>query len=84
MTITSLLNAATNLEASISVGEIIVITGSGLGPARLTMGQLNSDGVYDTQIAGSSVQVSGIAAPMVYTSDHQVAAVVPYSSGTFA
>ena len=78
VTITHVLNAATNQEASVSPGEIVVITGSGLGPARLTMGQMTSDGVYDTGIVGSSVQVSGFPAPMIYASATQVAAVMPY------
>jgi uncharacterized protein (TIGR03437 family) len=78
VSIASVRNAASNLQSWIAPGEIVVITGSGLGPAGLTMGQLTVDGVYDTQIAGSRVEINGVAAPMIYASASQVAAVVPY------
>jgi uncharacterized protein (TIGR03437 family) len=44
------------------------------------LGALTVDGVFDTQVAGSSVQINGVLAPMIYTSAQQVAAVVPYGA----
>jgi hypothetical protein len=65
-------NAASNLSsASISPGEIIVLCGSGLGPLQLMQA---GGGVFATQIAGSSVAINGIPAPIVYTSASQNAA----------
>ena len=78
ISIAAVRNAASNLQSWIAPGEIVVITGSGLGPADLTMGKLTADGVYDTQIAGASVEINGWPAPMIYASARQVAAVVPY------
>jgi trimeric autotransporter adhesin len=80
VSVSSIRNAASNLQSWIAPGEVIVITGSGLGPAGLTMGALTVDGVFDTQVAGSSVQINGVPAPMIYTSAQQVAAVVPYGA----
>ena len=71
-------NAASNLSGAISPGEIVTITGSGLGPAQLTSASVGSDGLYDAGLAGTSVQFNGIPAPMIYTSATQVAAIVPY------
>ncbi len=80
VSISSIRNAGSNLQSWISPGEIIVITGSDLGPADLTMGGLTVDGVFDTQVAGASVQINGVPAPMIYASAQQVAAVAPYGA----
>jgi uncharacterized protein (TIGR03437 family) len=80
VSIAAVRNAASNLQSWIAPGEIVVITGSGLGPADLTMGKLTADGVYDTQIAGASVEINGWPAPLFYASARQVAAVVPYGA----
>ena len=76
--INSVTNAASNLPGPIAPGEIVVLYGSGLGPAQLTSAHVGSDGLYDAGLAGTSVQFNGIPAPMIYTSATQVAAIVPY------
>ena len=76
--ITSITNAASNLSISVSAGEIVVITGSGLGPAQLTSAHVGGDGLYDCGVAGTVVQFNGTCAPLIYTWATQVAAVVPY------
>jgi uncharacterized protein (TIGR03437 family) len=77
-TISAVTNAASNLVGPIAPGEIVVLYGSGLGPAQLTSASVGSDGLYDTLLAGTHVQFDGIAAPILYTSATQVAAIVPY------
>lgn len=77
-TITGVNNAASNLTGPIAPGEIVTITGLGLGPTQLASGHLGNGGLYDSQLAGTSVQVNGVAAPMIYTSGTQVSAIVPY------
>jgi uncharacterized protein (TIGR03437 family) len=78
-------NAASNLPGAISPGEIVVLYGSGIGPAQLVNAAPGSDGSYDTQVANTSVSFNGIAAPMIYTWATQVAALVPYGiTGTTA
>jgi len=76
--INAITNAASGLGGPIAPGEIVVLYGSGLGPAQLSSASVGSDGFYDTALAGTRVQFDGIAAPMLYTSATQLAAIVPY------
>ena len=57
----------------------MAIYGANLGPPSLAGLVLNATGLVDTQLAGTRVTFDGIAAPMIYTSAGQIAAVVPYS-----
>ena len=76
--ISAVTNAASNLVAPIAPGEIVVLYGSGLGPAQFTSARVGSAGLYDTTLASTRVQFDGIGAPMLYTSATQAAAIVPY------
>ncbi|MGA3240904.1 MAG: hypothetical protein ABSG03_31935 [Bryobacteraceae bacterium] len=71
-------NAASDLFLGIAPGEIVTFKGSGLGPAQLVAAHAGTDGFYPTQLSGTLVQFNGVAAPMLYTSATQVAAVVPW------
>jgi len=71
-------NAASNQFLGIAPGEIVTIRGSGLGPAQLVSAKAGNDGLYPTQLSGTTVQFNGIAAPLLYASSTQVAAVAPY------
>jgi uncharacterized protein (TIGR03437 family) len=71
-------NAASNLFLGIAPGEIVSLKGSGLGPAQLVSAHASGDGFYPTQLSGTSVQFNGVAAPLLYTSATQVAAVAPF------
>ncbi|MGA2195212.1 MAG: IPT/TIG domain-containing protein [Bryobacteraceae bacterium] len=71
-------NAASNQFLGISPGEIVTIKGSGLGPAQLVSAKAGNDGLYPTQLGGATVQFNGVAAPLLYASSTQVAAVAPY------
>jgi uncharacterized protein (TIGR03437 family) len=74
----SVVNAASNLGSTITPGEIVVLYGSGIGPATLVANQ-PVGGYFGTQLAGTTVTVGGLSAPLIYTSGNQVAAIVPYS-----
>ena len=76
--ISSVKNAASYAAGVVSPGEIVVLFGSGMGPAQISTLTLNSQGLVSTTLAGTSVQFNGVAAPMIYTLAGQVAAVVPY------
>ena len=83
--IAAVTNAASNLPGSISPGEIVVLYGSGIGPAQLVKAAPGSDGSYGTQLANASVSFNGIPAPMIYAWASQTAAIVPYGiTGAFA
>lgn len=73
-----IVSAASFMPGAIAPGEIITIFGEGLGPASLVQAALDSAGRLSTQLDGVRVLFDGIAAPLVYVSEKQVAAVVPY------
>jgi uncharacterized protein (TIGR03437 family) len=84
LSIGAVVDAASQRANPVSPGKIVVIYGSGLGPAPLTQNQA-SNGRFSTQLSGTSVSVNGIAAPILYTSASQLTAIVPYAvSGTTA
>jgi uncharacterized protein (TIGR03437 family) len=77
------INAVTNaasygFSGLITPGEIVVLYGSALGPSSLVAATVGSDGLYDTQLAETTVSFNGTPAPIIYTSATQVAAIVPY------
>jgi uncharacterized protein (TIGR03437 family) len=74
----ALVNAASNQNNQAAPGEIFVIYGYGIGPSTLTLNQPGSNGYYGTQVGGTSVQINGTNAPMIYASANQVAAIVPF------
>jgi uncharacterized protein (TIGR03437 family) len=55
----------------------VVLSGSGFGPATLTYGAY-ANGRLTGSIDQTTVQFDGIAAPLIYASDTQIAAIVPY------
>ncbi|HEY1242906.1 MAG TPA: hypothetical protein VGF16_20230 [Bryobacteraceae bacterium] len=85
MTLSAVTSGASNQLAPAAPGEIVVLYGSGLGPAQLIIAYPGADGKYPNTLGGTTVTFNGIAAPMLYTSPNQVAAVVPFGvSGTSA
>lgn len=76
--ITAVVDAASQQASPLSPGKIVVIYGAGLGPAQLVQNQA-SNGQFGTQAGGTAVSFNGIAAPVLYASETQVAAIVPYS-----
>jgi uncharacterized protein (TIGR03437 family) len=82
--LSAVVDAASQTAGPISPGKIVVLYGAGLGPTTLMQNQ-PVNGVYGNQFAGTTVFFNGLAAPILYTSATQVAAVVPYGlTGTNA
>ncbi len=79
VSVSAVLNGASNLGGPVSPGEIVVITGSGLGPAQLIPATPGTNGLYSAQLSGTTVQFNGTPAPLIYTWAGQVAAQVPDS-----
>ena len=77
-------NAASHAGGTVTPGEVVVMSGSGVGPAQLAVAAPGPDGLYPTQLGGTRVEVNGTPAPLIYTWSTQVGLVVPYSvvSGT--
>jgi uncharacterized protein (TIGR03437 family) len=80
--IAAVVDAASQRPDPISTGKIVVIYGAGLGPRQLMQPSSAQPG---TSLGGTTVSFNGIAAPLLYTSATQVAAIVPYAlTGTTA
>lgn len=79
MRITAIVNAASYATPPVAPGEIVTIYGTAIGPTTLVKPQLTSDGTALTKLLGAtSVLFDGTQAAMIYTSEGQVSAVVPY------
>jgi len=70
-------NAADYTKDAVSPGEIVTLFGANMGPSAIVTLQLKN-GLVTSELAGTQVLFDGVAAPMVYTLDRQVSAVVPY------
>jgi hypothetical protein len=71
-------NAASYAGGALSLGEIVTIFGSNLGPATIAGPVLDSNGLVSTQIDNTQVLFDGVPAPVIFASANQLSAVVPY------
>jgi uncharacterized protein (TIGR03437 family) len=81
--ISSIANAASYIPGVVVPGEMVVISGTGLGPAQLGGMQLTGAGTISTQYTANAmikVLVNGVAAPLMYASSTAVAVMVPYET----
>jgi uncharacterized protein (TIGR03437 family) len=77
ISLSAVTNGASNATGAISPGELVVLYGSGLGPAKLVSYQL-VNGAVPTNTGGTSVYFNGTPAPVLYSSATQVAAMAPF------
>ncbi len=70
-------NAASNEIGALAAGEIVTLYGAGIGASTLTLAT-PADGLFPNRVAETQVLINGVAAPMIYSSPNQVAAIVPY------
>jgi uncharacterized protein (TIGR03437 family) len=70
-------NAATLRLAALAPGEIVSLFGNGLGPASPVSAQLANNRL-PFNLAGTQVTFGGIPAPLLYSSDSQINAIVPW------
>jgi uncharacterized protein (TIGR03437 family) len=77
--VTSVTNAASYQPGAVAPGEMVAVFGSGLGPDTLAeFTNPGPGGTIDAVLSGTRVLFDGTAAPIIYTSANQVAAMVPY------
>lgn len=82
VTVTAVVNAASQAPGRIAPGEIITITGGGLGPSNGAQFALDAvTGKVNTNLSGTQVFLNGLAAPVLYASANQINAIVPYEIG---
>ncbi len=64
---------------TVAPGEIISVFGIGLGPAQGVAAQPDSRGVLPKELSGTRLRLGDTLLPLLYASDGQVNAIVPYS-----
>lgn len=76
-----ILNAASFKGGPVAPGEIVTIYGTLMGPSAIKTLELTADnlGIIDT-LAGTRVYFDGQPAPLIYTTDTQLSAIVPYEA----
>ena len=80
ITSNGVVNAASFRPGAVAAGEVVTIFGSGFGPTALKGLELTSDRQGITKALGDTrVLFDGVPAPMVYASDGQLSAIVPYA-----
>ncbi len=77
VSVAAIANAASYTSSAVSPGEIVVLFGTGIGPATLTQGTI-ADGRLTSSIGQTTVAFDGIPAPLIYASATQISAIVPY------
>jgi uncharacterized protein (TIGR03437 family) len=76
--VTGVLDAASLLPGPLAAGQLIVISGNGLGPEEQADYEV-VDGGVPASLAGTQVLVDGIPAPLLSVSASQVNAVTPFA-----
>jgi len=72
-------NAASYLGGGVAPGEIVTIFGAAMGPSQTVPLSLTADQRLDTTLAGARILFNGAPAPLMYVSDKQSSAIVPYA-----
>jgi uncharacterized protein (TIGR03437 family) len=73
-----LVNAASNRVGPVAPGEVVTIFGSSLGPAAPAGLAPKTSGRVAFELGWVRVLFDGAAAPMIYATENQVSAVVPF------
>ena len=76
--IKDVVNAASYVGGVVSPGEMVLVFGTGLGPAGVVSASLDASGRVSSSLANVSATFNGIPSPLVYVSASQIAAMVPY------
>ena len=77
----SVTNAGSLQPGAISPGEIITIFGNNIGPASPTSGTgftPTPAGTVPTTLAGVTMSINNVPAPLIFVSPNQINAIVPY------
>jgi uncharacterized protein (TIGR03437 family) len=74
----AVVNAASQIPASVAPGEILTVYGFGAGPSNTAGFTLDPSGKVATSLNGAQVLFDGRPAPMIYGSAWQANVIVPY------
>jgi uncharacterized protein (TIGR03437 family) len=75
--VSAVANAASYVNGPVSPGENIVLFGTGIGPATLTLAAL-SNNAFPTTLANTQVFFDNTPAPIIYARADQTSVMVPY------
>jgi uncharacterized protein (TIGR03437 family) len=75
-----IVNGASFAPGGITIGEIVTIFGSGLGPSTLQTGSVTGGELPET-VRGTTVFFNNVPSPVIYASDSAVTAIVPVVFG---
>ena len=73
------LHAATLAPTPVAPGQLVTITGTGLGPAGGVAARPTAAGAYETRLANTRVLFDDVAAPLLFVGPDQINAIVPYA-----
>jgi uncharacterized protein (TIGR03437 family) len=76
--VTAITSAANFLSSAIAPGELVAIFGANLGPAVEIGPQVDDTGHLSNKLSHTKVYFDGISAPLLYASENQVGAIVPF------
>lgn len=79
ITAAGVLNAASYGAGGVAPGEIVTIYGERLGQASVVSGTVTNS-KFNTTAGATRVLFDGVPAAMIYSSEKQLAAIVPYST----
>jgi uncharacterized protein (TIGR03437 family) len=74
----AVVNAASFQLGPVAPGEVVTLAGAGIGPATPAGAALDSNGNVATSLGGVQVKFNDTPAPLIYVSQSQINAVVPY------
>jgi uncharacterized protein (TIGR03437 family) len=77
----SIVNGASLQPAAVSPGQIVTIFGNGIGPVSPATGTVftpTASGTVSTTLAGVTITFNNVAAPLIFVSQDQINAIVPY------
>ncbi|MEO7648936.1 MAG: hypothetical protein ABIZ80_00575, partial [Bryobacteraceae bacterium] len=72
-------NAASYVGGGVAPGEIVTIFGSAMGPPEIARPSVTADGKLASTLADTRILFNGEPAPLLYVSDKQSSAIVPYA-----
>jgi uncharacterized protein (TIGR03437 family) len=72
-------NAASYVGGGVAPGEIVALFGSAMGPPELVRPRPTEDRRLATTLADTRILFNGVPAPLLYVSDKQSSAIVPYA-----
>ena len=76
-------HGASFASGAVSPGQVVTYYGVDMGPKQMALASYDDSGKLATSVAGTKVYFDGVEGPLVYVSDTQSSAIVPYGvSGT--